>query len=144
MGDIRAMTKKDKDAIVEMMREFYASPAVLSNGSENIFQADVDACVAGSPYVEGYVFERDGDIRGYAMVAKSFSTEFGKPCVWIEDLYIKAPYRGMGIASGFLEFIETIYPHAVFRLEVEEENVRAVEVYRKHGFAFLPYKEMVK
>lgn len=41
---IRAMLPKDKDAVLEMMREFYASPAVFSNGSEEIFKADIEQC----------------------------------------------------------------------------------------------------
>ena len=68
------------------------------------------------------------------MVAKSFSTEFGKPCVWIEDIYVKDAYRGLGIGSHFLKFIESKYPDAILRLEVEAENERAVNVYQKCGF----------
>ena len=36
------------------------------------------------------------------------------------------------------------YPDAILRLEVEEENERAVNVYKKNGFSFLPYLEMKK
>lgn len=78
------------------------------------------------------------------MAAKSFSTEFGRPCIWVEDLYIKEDFRGTGIGSLFLEFIEKKYPEAVLRLEVEEENGRAVKVYEKNGFNVLPYMEMKK
>jgi len=78
------------------------------------------------------------------MVAKSFSTEFGKPCMWIEDIYIQKPYRGLGIGSQFLQYIEKKYPHALLRLEVELENERAVHTYEKNGFRELPYMEMKK
>ena len=142
--NIRIMRDTDRDSIIEMMRVFYASPAVLSNGSEEIFKADVDACVGDSPYLEGYVFESGGDIQGYAMIAKSFSTEFGKPCIWIEDLYIKSEYRGLGIGSCFLKFIEEKYPNSVYRLEAEAENERALHVYEKCGYAPLPYIELKK
>lgn len=141
---IRVMEQKDKSQVIEMMRTFYASPAVLSNGSEEIFEADVDNCVGESPYLEGYVFENGKEIQGYAMIAKSFSTEFGKPCIWIEDLYFKNEYRGLGIGTSFFKFIEKKYPNAVFRLDVEEENERAVKVYKKCGYDVLPYMEMKK
>ena len=141
---IRAITAVDKPCVMEMMRVFYASEAVLSNGSEEIFENDVQACLDASPYLEGYVFEEAGALQGYAMVAKSFSTEFGKPCVWIEDLYIKEAHRGRGIGSLFLRYIEEKYPMAVLRLEVEQENERAVRVYEKCGFEVLPYMEMKK
>ena len=42
---IRAMELRDKAEIIEMMRVFYASPAVLSNGSEEIFLRDIYQCL---------------------------------------------------------------------------------------------------
>ena len=141
---VRAMVDSDKAAVLEMMRIFYASPAVLSNGSEEIFTADIENCVGDNPYLEGYIIEDAGIIQGYGMVAKSFSTEFGKPCIWIEDLYIKQAYRGREIGKLFLDYIADKYPHCLLRLEVEEENERAMKLYKKCGFEVLPYKEMKK
>ena len=141
---IRVMEEKDRSQLLEMMRVFYASPAILSNGSEAIFEADFNTCISDSPYLEGYIFENAEEIQGYAMVAKSFSAEFGKPCIWIEDLYVKNEYRGLGIGSLFLKFIETKYPNSIFRLEVEAENDRAVNVYKKCGYEVIPYMEMKK
>ena len=141
---IRPMEEKDRSSVMEMMQEFYASPAVFTNGSAEIFQADIDHCLSACPYIDGYIFQSEDRIQGYAMVAKSFSAEFGKPCIWIEDLYIKAAFRGRGVGSRFLKFIEETYPDAVLRLEVEEENQVAVHVYEKAGFDVLPYMEMKK
>lgn len=141
---IREITEKDKACILQMMRVFYSSPAVFTNGSEEIFIRDIEACAQGSPYVEGYVFGGDEELQGYAMIAKSYSTEFGKPCIWIEDLYIQEKYRGLGLGKRFMEFIEQKYPDYLFRLEVEEENERAVRLYEKRGFTRLPYVEMKK
>ena len=143
-ANIRKMVSKDKGIIIDMMRVFYASPAVLSNGSEEIFEADVENCVNDSPYLEGFVFEENGEILGYGMIAKSFSTEFGKPCIWVEDLYLKPEHRGQGIGSKFFKYLEQNYTDCIFRLEVEEENERAIHVYEKNGFAVLPYMEMKK
>ena len=142
MYTIRKMEAGDRQAVKNMMRTFYASPAVLSNGSEEIFDADIDQCLGASPYLEGFVFEDSEEILGYAMIAKSFSTEFGKPCIWIEDLYIKDGHRDAGIGTGFLEALAERYPDCVHRLEVEDENKNAIRVYRRNGFDFLPYMEM--
>ena len=141
---IRIMQKKDREAVLDMMRVFYASPAVLSNGSEEIFCADIDNCIGDSPYLEGYVFEDEDGLLGYGMIAKSFSTEFGKPCIWIEDLYIKEDHRKRGIGSAFFSHIQKKYPNHIYRLEVEKENERAISVYEKNGFEVLPYMEMKK
>lgn len=141
---IRKMTADDREDVLAMMRVFYASPAVGTNGSEEIFRADFDRCVDDCPYLEGYVFQEDGVLQGYAMTAKSFSTEFGKPCIWIEDLYIRPEYRGLGLGSGFFALLEQEYPSAVLRLEVEPDNQRAIRVYERCGYQTLPYLEMKK
>lgn len=144
MGVIRPMREEDRTAVLSMMREFYASPAVYTNGSEEIFTSDIDACLSDSPYLSGYVMEDAGKIQGYTMIAKSFSTEFGKPCIFIEDLYIKEAYRGLGIGRALLEYVMAANPGALFRLEVEDENERAIALYKKCGFTELPYLEMKK
>lgn len=141
---IRDMTIQDKASVLEMMRVFYASPAVFTNGSDEIFLNDIENCINNNPYLEGYIIENSNGILGYAMVAKSFSTEFGKPCFWIEDLYIKDEYRGLGLGKTFFDFITKKYTDCIFRLEVEEENERAIKLYKKCGFTVLPYMEMKK
>jgi len=138
------MTKNDKTEVLEMMRIFYNSPAVFTNGSEKIYSDDVENCVNDNPYLEGYIIENSNEIQGYSMIAKSFSTEFGKQCIWIEDLYIKDAFRGMGLGNMLMEFIEEKYKDCIFRLEVEEENERAINLYKKCGFDVLPYMEMKK
>lgn len=140
---IRKINKSDKSEIISMMKDFYSSPAVLTNGSLEIFQTDFDACLdKNNPFLEGYVFESEKNVIGYAMLAKSFSTEFGKNCIWLEDLYVKSEYRGNGIIPKFLDFVKQQYPNTIFKLEVEKENCHAVHVYQKCGFKFLEYFEM--
>ena len=139
---VRYMTGADKSAILDMMRVFYASPAVHTNGSEEIFLNDIENCINDNPYLDGYVIENNAEIQGYAMVAKSFSTEFGKSCMWIEDIYIKDEYRGMGLGNMLMDFVLKNYTDCIFRLEVEEDNGRAIKLYEKCGFSVLPYMEM--
>lgn len=141
---IRPIALRDKHCVVEMMRVFYASPAVLSNGTEDIFSNDVDACISDDPYLEGYVFEEFNEILGYAMVSKGFSTEWGKHLLWVEDIYVKEEFRGKGIGKRFFSFLSQKYPNHVVRLEAEKENEKAIKMYKKNGFEVLPYLQMVK
>ena len=113
---IRKMKREDKDEVIAMMRGFYTSPAVYTNGSEEIFQADVENCLNDSPYLEGYVFEEEERIQGYGMIAISFSTEFGRKCIWIEDIFIKPEYRARGITPKFFQLLEDTYPGCLFRI----------------------------
>lgn len=142
--NIRKMKFEDKVEIISMMKTFYSSDAVFTNGSDEIFDTDFENCINDSPYLEGYVFTSNENILGYSMIAKSFSTEFGKPCVWFEDLYLKPEFRGQNIAPQFINYIENLHKDSVFRLEVEKENLHAYHVYKKLGFKELPYSEMIK
>ncbi len=47
---IRTMTKDDRASVIEMMRVFYLSPAVYTNGSEEIFQNNVENCINDCPF----------------------------------------------------------------------------------------------
>lgn len=142
--NIEKMRAEHKKEVIDMMAIFYASEAVHTNGSAEIFKADFENCIENSPYIDGFVFTQAEKVLGYAMIAHSFSTEYGKECIWFEDLYLKPEFRGFGIIPKFFNFIETEYKNTIFRLEVEKENEHAVHVYKKHKFSDLPYHEMVK
>lgn len=144
MIKLEPMKREHARQVTDMMRGFYASPALLTHGSEEIFAANVETCLAGGPYLEGTVFTDDGAVVGYSLEAKSFSTEFGCPCVWIEDLYLLPAYRGRGLASALFALLEEKYPGALLRLEAERENAPALRAYRKNGFQELPYVELVR
>lgn len=141
---IRLMKEQDKDEVIEMMTVFYASEAVSTNGSREIFESDFNNCINSCPYLEGYVFEENDNICGYAMVAKSFSTEFGKPCIWIEDLYIKEEYRHKKLGSLFFDFLKDNYKDTIQRLEVDKNNVFAIKAYKKNNFEEVDYLQFIR
>ena len=141
---IREIFLEDKQTVINMMEEFYSSPAVFTNGSKEIFNANLDAVIEKSPYLDGFVMLSNNKIIGYTMVAKSYSTEFGKPCYWIEDIYLLSEFRGKKLGEKFFNFIFGKYKNGIFRLEVEKENEHAVKLYEKCGFSYLPYLEMKK
>jgi GNAT superfamily N-acetyltransferase len=142
MIEIRKMVSADSDYVREMMRCFYSSDAVATSGSEEIFESDIENCINDSPYLEGYVFWDTGVRIGYAMLAKSFSTEYGRPCIWIEDIYLLPEHRKRGVASMFFDFLKAEYPGTIQRLEVEDYNTGAIRAYEKNGFDRMPYSEM--
>lgn len=144
---IRSMKEEDSLEVLEMMKVFYASPALISDPSEDVMRRDIADCLGDNPYIECFVFEdNEGVIMGYSMVAHSYSTECGGNCVWVEDIYIKPDYRGKSIAGEFFDYLDNLYGREAvrFRLEVEEENERAVKAYKKAGFEKLGYVQMAK
>jgi GNAT superfamily N-acetyltransferase len=143
--DIKKMTESDRRRVYEMMRVFYDSPALIHKSSDAVLKRDIEACLSDSPFVEGYVFTEKETIIGYSMVSKSYTTEYGGLCVWIEDLYFEEGWRNRGLGSQFFEFLESQYPEAVrFKLEVEKENEAAVATYKKNGYAISDYFLMTK
>ena len=143
MITIRKMQRDDSEIVIDMMRKFYTSSAVATNGSEEIFAANVENCLSGSPYVAGFIFVIDGKIIGYGITAHSYATEFGGECIWIEDIYIEPEYRGCGVGTKFIRYVKELYPDKIFRLESEKDNSAALNLYKRFGFKELPYLELV-
>ena len=144
---MRRIQAEDKEEMMKMMRDFYDSDALIIHTPTPALERNFEACVNRSPYLEGFIFEmQDHKIGGYGMIAKSYSTEAGGECIWIEDLYLKEEYRGKGNGSLFFSFIQDLYGHkaARLRLEVEPDNKKAIEAYKKNGYTELGYMQMIK
>jgi GNAT superfamily N-acetyltransferase len=143
--DIRIMKREDTQEVFNMMRVFYDSPALIHKSSDAVLKRDIEDCLSDMPFVEAYVLEESGELVGYSMVSKNYTTEYGGLCIWIEDLYIKEPFRNKGYATKFFTFLEKQYPQAVrFKLEVEQENTVAIATYKKNGYAVSDYFLMTK
>ena len=140
---IRKMERGDAESVVGMMREFFNSPATITDGSEKIFAANVENCLDDSICAEGFVFVDGEKIIGYAITAKGYSTEFGGECIWLEDIFIAEEYRGRGLGSKFIRRVKEIYPEKILRLEAEADDARLLNFYKRFGFKELPYMEMV-
>ena len=141
---IREMRREDSAGVVDMMRKFYQSPAVITDGSEEIFAANVENFLSGSTCATGFVFVDGEKIIGYGITARSYSTEFGGECIWIEDVYVAAEYRGRGVGSKFIRFVQTLNPGKLLRLESEAGNDKALDFYKRLGFKALPYLELIR
>lgn len=140
---IRKMQRDDSAIVLDMMRRFYNSPALITHGSEKIYAANVEACLDDSSCAEGFVFVDGEKIIGYGITVKSYSTEFGGECIWIEDIFVEAEYRGRGIGSQFIRRVKSHHPDKILRLEAEADNDKALNFYGKQGFRELPYMELV-
>ena len=142
---IRKLKESEKTIVLSMMKVFYASDALLIHPEDAVLEKMLTDALADGPLLTGYGFEVEGILAGYGMVTRSYSTERGGICVWIEDIYIKPEYRGQGIGAAFLQFVEAQNPGAVrLRLEAEPENEHAMHVYQKAGFRVLDYTQLVK
>ncbi len=151
--EIRYIREEDKEAVLEMMKVFYSSPATIEKAPEDILIRDIEDCLSDLPFIDGFVFEDElNNIAGYGMVSKTYSTGYGGICLWFEDIYLKPEYQGKGYTSKFFEYIEELYNKMFddkvkvvrYRMEVEKNNINALKSYEKNGFKQLEYVEMTK
>lgn len=141
---VRPLTEADFEKILSMMKVFYASDALLIHPDETVLRRTLTDAIGNNPFVEGFALEYAGELAGYGMVAKSYSTEAGGPCIWIEDIYILPRYRGKGLGTAFLTFVQAHFPQAArIRLEAEPENEKAMSVYHAAGFSELGYTQLI-
>ena len=142
--DLRKINQNDKNEFMTMSRDFYNSDAVSAPVPENFHEQAFSDLMAGTPYAECLFFTHGNQVAGFALLAKTYSREAGGECVWVEELYLKPEFRGMGAAKTFFGKLSALYPAARYRLEVEPDNERAKKLYRACGFTSLPYEQTKK
>lgn len=136
---IRKIEERDKAEYISMAKDFYSSPAVLENIPENNITDSFNEFLNGTPYGDAFIFESNGEILGYGVLAYTYSQEAGVRVVWIEEIYIKHEYRGGGFGSEFINYVLDNVPAKRYRLETEPENDKAAALYRRLGFEHFEY-----
>ena len=142
--EIRKIKKEDSELFLSYLHKFYNSEAVLHPTDTQLHLNIFNELMRSEDYLVCYLFTLDGENAGYALLSKCFCPEVGGSIVWIEQLYINEAFRGKGIAGEFLSFIEKEHGPDRIRLEVEEDNEKAISLYKRKGYRFLPYLQMVK
>lgn len=143
---IRKIEQNDKEEFIKMSQMMYTSDAVSHDIPIEYHLRTFDELMKSDIYAQAYILEFDGKTAGYALLAKTFSREAGGIAIWIEELYIKEEYRNKGLGSEFFNFIEEnkSADTARLRLEVEDDNEGAIKLYKRMGYDFLDYKQMIK
>lgn len=142
---IRKVEEADRATYTELVHEFYHSEAVIAPvPAENVTRM-FNELMRSDDYAEAYLAEYDGAPAGFVLLAKTFSQEAGGMVLWLEELYIRSTYRGMGIGSQFFSFLCDHYGDRVkrIRLEVDVENEDARRLYYRWGFEDFPYEQML-
>lgn len=143
---IRKITKEDRETYITLAKEFYRAGVTLEVVDTKNIEITFDELMRSDVYAEAYIIESEGEVAGFALLAKTFSQEAGGMVIWLEELYIKPEYRSKGLGREFFEYLENNMGSNVkrIRLEVEEENTRVVKLYEKMGFKWFAYDQMVK
>lgn len=80
--------------------------------------------------------EADGEFAGMCLWFPSFSTWFGRPGVYVQDLYVAPAFRKLGVAEQLMRRLAADVRRAggtYIRLSVDAGNARAVKFYERIG-----------
>lgn len=145
MIQIRKLEKRDSEEFLSMAKEFYSGPGVLHEVDPAVLQRTLDEMLSDSPFLSGFIFEKEGKTAGYAELSYSFAPEVGGRYIFIEEIFVKKEYRRMGIAHKFLDYCLSLVQGDTkrLRLEVTRSNKKAISLYQSYGFEVLDYMQMV-
>lgn len=143
---IRDLISADKSMYFNMTYDFYEGDAVLFPIKEENIEATFHAALTHSPYMRTLIFEEQGQIAGYALLAFYWSCEAGGMVTLLEEFYLKPAYRGQKLGSQFMDWLMANYLNTSkrLRLEVCPNNPRAIKLYESYGFEVLDYIQMIR
>lgn len=127
--------EKDVDAIVEMMRRYYAEDGYP------FVEADAREAVSGLIRDDNlgrlWSIQDRGRVIGYLAVTLGFSLEYRGRDAFIDELFVMEEARGKGLGREALEIAEDYCRGRgvkALHLEVERHREAAYKLYRQTGF----------
>jgi GNAT superfamily N-acetyltransferase len=132
---VRPAVSEDLDTLLELMANFYdESNYDLDRG----LSRRALWCLIGNPSLGAvWLIEHDGLPVGYIVLAVCFSMEQGGLRAYVDDLFVRAEFRGRGFGSLSME---TLFAECRQRnvrsihVEVGRRNNRAKKFYGRFGF----------
>lgn len=133
---LRFATEADLDTIIALIRglaEYEREPDAVTLDREELREH----LFGPRPRAEVLLAETDeGETAGFALYFHSFSTWLGKPGIYLEDLFVREPFRGRGFGRALLAELARIgLKRGCGRLEwaVLDWNEPAIGFYRALG-----------
>lgn len=131
----KAVTPDDMELLLAMMREFYAHEDLQFD--EATARRALQGLINNQDYGRAFLISGDGEVAGYAVLTFGYSLEFHGRDAFVDELFLRAGWRGQGIGQRALAFLAEVCAAAsvkALHLEVERKNTIAQQTYRKFGF----------
>jgi GNAT superfamily N-acetyltransferase len=130
---IREATDADLDAICLLINEL-ADYEDLAH--EVVFDRDTLGRYLFGPAPAAHVLLAIDDeaVAGMALWFPTFSTFLGRPGIWLEDLFVRPPFRGRGHGQSLLQRLRQLTDGRV-EWAVLDWNRSAIEFYDRLGAA---------
>ena len=99
--EIRAATEDDVPLILSLVKEL-AEYERLSHQVVATEEVLRDSLFGERRVAEVLIGHHGGEPAGFALFFHNFSTFLGRPGIYLEDLYVRPRYRGMGLGKALL------------------------------------------
>ena len=132
---IRSARKEEVSIILQLIKdlaEYERAPDDVKASQKEI----IETIFSENPKVFCDLVEVDGDIAGMAIWFLNYSTWQGKHGIYLEDLYVRPEYRGLGYGKALLQHLARICVergYGRFQWWVLDWNSPAIEFYLSIG-----------
>lgn len=125
----------DIELLLQFMQEYYEFDHLSFD--ERVARTALGNFIDDPTFGRVWLISVDRELVGYLILTLGYSIEYGGRDAFIDEVYIRSEYRGYGIGSQALSFVEEecrALGVRALHLEVERENTNAQRLYRKVGF----------
>jgi ribosomal protein S18 acetylase RimI-like enzyme len=128
-------TYDEIEILIAMMRELYAHDGTAFD--EAISRRALVGIIGDEKFGRVFLILLANEVAGYAVLTFGYSLEFHGRDAFVDEIYLRNEYRGLGIGKRALQFLTDVCAAEgvnALHLEVERTNTSAQAVYRKFGF----------
>jgi diamine N-acetyltransferase len=127
--------KNDIEEILQMMAAFNAIDSYPF--SADLTRANLNKFITNENLGRLWMIRSGETVVGYVVLTFGFSFEFKGTTAFIDELFLKEPYRGKGLGGQIIDFIQLQARQLQLKalhLEVEKHNEKGKKLYTKKGF----------
>lgn len=132
---LRQATLADVEVLLALVQEYYTYDQITFAAPRQ--RRALAGLLQNPAFGYAWLLEDQGRAFGYAVLTFSYAIESGGRDAILDELYLREVYRGQGLGSQVLAFIESYCQKEELTglyLVVEPDNCRAQAVYRKRNF----------
>jgi GNAT superfamily N-acetyltransferase len=136
---IRPATEEDVPQILIFIRAL----ATYEREPDAVTATEADLLRDGfgpQPFYSCLIAEANGKAAGFAFYFFNYSTWVGRPGLYLEDLFVRPEFRGLGIGKALLRRVAAVAVEKNcprLQWEVLDWNTPAIDFYRAMGAEFM-------
>jgi GNAT superfamily N-acetyltransferase len=139
MLTIRPATVEDAPVVTALIRQM-AEYDRLGNEVSVLEEDVVRDGFGATPRFRVLLAESDGKIAGYALFFPFYSSFQGRPALFLDDLYVREPFRRRGVGAALLAHVCQIAIREEYfcvRCEMLDWNQPSIDFYGKLDAVFM-------